>query len=298
MRGKLVLAGLTLALSGMAVMAQEPATPPEGTRVPIENDLYCSGLVTTENVPRSGYVISGDEANYQITFEQGNYVYINRGSQHGVRPGDEFLVIRPVVDPIGYEWTKWQYAILRKMGTVWEDEGRVKVVVAEEKTSIAQVVRECNSVQRGDIIVPFAERFTPTLKSGANFDRFAPFSGKAKAMVIEGKRFEQAAGTNDVVYVNLGHNQGVSVGEYFRVYRYTGMQHETAYNTPRADFDIEGQWGPTFGLGASPTKWDWSNTPRQIIGEGVVLRTSPNASTVLLTFTLREVYPGDYVEIE
>jgi hypothetical protein len=298
MRGKLILAGLALALSGTSAMAQEQPAAPAQAPVPIENDLYCSGLVTSENVPRSSYIISGEEANYQITFEAGNYVYINRGAQEGAKPGDEFLVIRPVVDPIPYEWTKWQYSILHKMGTVWEDEGRVKVVVAEGRTSIAQVVHECNSIQRGDIIVPFQERMAPPLKSGANFDRFAPPSGRAKAMVIEGKRFEQAAGTNDVVYVNLGQNQGVRVGDYFRVFRYTGTEHETAYQTPRADFDIEGQWGPTFGLGASPSKWDWSNTPRQVLGEGVVLRTSPNASTVLLTFTLREVYPGDYVEIE
>jgi len=298
MRGKLVLVGLTLALSGMAAMAQEPATGPAETPVPIENDLYCSGLVTTENVPRGSYVISGDEANYQATFNEGSYVYINRGSQQGVRPGDEFLVIRPAVDPIAYEWTKWQYAILHKMGTVWEDEGRVKVVVAEEKTSVAQIVRECNSIQRGDIIVPFEERIAPPLKPAAHFDRFAPPSGKAKAMVIEGKSFQVSAGTNGVVYVNLGSNQGVRVGDYFRVFRYTGMEHETAYTTHRSDFDIEGQWGPTFGLGASPTKWDWSNTPRQVIAEGVVLRASPNAATVLLTFTLREVYLGDYVEIE
>jgi len=298
MRGKIVLAGLALALAGTAAMAQEPTPASAQPPVPIENDLYCSGLVTTENVPRSTYIISGEEANYQITFDAGNYVYINRGAQQGVKPGDEFLVIRPVVDPIAEEWTKWQDAILHRMGTVWEDEGRVKVVVAEQNTSVAQVVHECNSLQRGDIVVPFEERMAPPMKAEANFDRFAPPSGKSKAMVIEGKRFEQASGTNDVVYVNLGHNQGVRVGDYFRVFRYTGMEHETAFATPRFDFDIQGEWGPTFGLGASPRKWDWGNTPRQVLGEGVVLRASPNASTVLLTFTLREVYPGDYVEIE
>jgi len=29
-----------------------------------------------------------------------------------------------------------------------------------------------------------------------------------------------------------------------------------------------------------------------------VLRTGPNSATVLITFCLREIYPGDYVEIE
>jgi Flagellar assembly protein T, C-terminal domain len=296
MRGKLVFAGIVLALSGTVVGAQDQ--PQEPVPVPIENDLYCSGIVTTESVPRSSYIITGEESDYLITFDMGDYVYINRGGQQGVKVGDEFSVVRPVVDPIFYEWTKWQYAILRKMGTVWEDEGRVKVVVVQQNTSIAQVAHTCNSLQRGDIIVPFAERTAPPMKPEANFDRFAPASGKAKAMVIEGKKFQQAAGTNDVVYVNLGQHQGVRVGDYFRVFRYTGTEHETAYQTSRFAFDIEGTWGPVFGMGAAPSKWDWSNTPREVLGEGVVIRTAPNASTVLLTFSLREIFPGDYVEIE
>ena len=296
MRGKLVFAGIVLALSGAITGAQEQ--PLEQTPVPIEDDLYCSGIVTTENVPRSSYIITGEESNYQITFDMGGYVFINRGGRQGVKVGDEFSVIRPAEDPISFEWTKWQYAILRKMGTVWEDEGRVSVVVVQPNTSIAQITHACNSVQRGDIIVPFQERTAPPMKSEANFDRFAPPSGKAKAMVIEGKKWEQAAGTNDVVYVNLGQHQGVRVGDYFRVFRYTGTEHETAYQTHRFAYDIEGYLGPTFGLGAAPSKWDWSNTPREVLGEGVVVRTSPNSSTILLTLALREIYPGDYVEIE
>lgn len=296
MRGKLVIAGVALALSGLAAVAQDQA--PSQAAVPIENDLYCSGIVTTAHVPESTYVISGEESNYEISFHMGDYVFINRGEAQGAKIGDEFSVIRPEVDPIDFEWTKWQYSILHKMGTVWADEGRVKVVVVKKNTSIAQINHACDDIQRGDIVVPFEERTAPSLKSGENFDRFAPESGKAKAMIIEGKRFEQAAGTNDIVYVNLGNSQGVHAGDYFRVFRYTGTEHETAYQTPGFAFDIEGQWGPTFGLGAAPSKWDWSNTPREVLGEGVVVRTSPNASTVLLTFTLREVYPGDYVELE
>jgi hypothetical protein len=292
MRGKIVFAGLILALSGAVSQAQDQAP------VPIENDLYCSGTVTSESIPRNTYVITGEGSNYRITFDMGDYVYINRGAQQGVKVGDEFSVIRPVVDPIFYEWTKWQYSILRKMGTVWADEGRVKVIVVERDTSIAQVAHACDYLQRGDIIVPFAERTAPPLKSGANFDRFAPESGKAKAMVIEGKNFQQEVGTNDVVYVNLGQKQGVRVGDYFRLFRYTGTEHESVYQTGRFAFDVEGQWGPTFGMGASAKKWNWGNTPREVLGEGVVVRTSPNASTVLLTFTLREIYAGDYVEIE
>jgi hypothetical protein len=292
MRGKIVFAGLVLGILG-AVPSAQAQTP-----VPIENDLYCSGIVTTEAVPHSSYVITGEGSNYRITFDYGDYVYINRGGEQGVKVGDEFSVIRPEVDPIFIEWTKWQHAILRKMGTVWTDKGRIKVTVVDRNTSIAQVVQECDFLQRGDVIVPFTERPAPPMKSESNFDRFAPSTGKAKAMLITGKRFQQEMGTNDIAYVNLGRDQGVRVGDYFRVFRYTGTEHDTGFQVPRTAFDVEGWQGPTFGLGKAPGKWDWNNTPREVLGEGVVVRTGPNSSTVLLTFTLREVYAGDYVEVE
>ncbi|MDE3170019.1 MAG: hypothetical protein KGL75_07745, partial [Acidobacteriota bacterium] len=122
------------------------------------------------------------------------------------------------------------------------------------------------------------------------------------AMVITGKNFIAAMGNQDVAYVNLGTGQGVRVGDYFRIFRYQGTQHETVYQTPRYAFDQEFGMGVKdvhiLGFGSVPKKWNWNNMPRESIGEGVVLRTAPNSSTVLITLSLTEIYPGDYVELE
>jgi hypothetical protein len=296
MRGKIVLAGLVLGLSGMVAGAQ--SAPP----VPRVGDIYCSGEVTTEAIPHDTYVITGEQSNTRITFDEGDYVYVNKGSNQGVKVGDVFSAVRAVKDPFGIEWTKWEFAILKKMGTVWEDEGRVKVIIVRPDTSIGQVEHACDYVQRGDILVPFTERPAPPLKSEAGFDRFAPANGKPLAMVITGKKFQQQVGNNDIIYVNLGNSQGVKIGDYFRIFRYQGTQHETDYQTPRYAFDLEdGTAVPDvgiYGFGSVPKKWNWSNVPREDVGEGIVLRTGPNSATVLITFCLRPVYPGDYVEIE
>jgi hypothetical protein len=236
-------------------------------------------------------VITGEESNYKNTFQQGDYVYINKGSSQGVKVGDQFSVIRAITDPTDIEWTKWQFSILKKIGTMWEDEGRLRVVVAQPNVSIAQVVNSCNYMQRGDIVLPFNERPTPPLKSEANFDRFAPPSGKPVAMVVSGKNFAILDGTNDIIYVNLGTSQGVKVGDYYRVFRYQGTEHETAYQTKRAAFDM-------YGFGSVPEKYQWDNVPREVIGEGVVVRAAHNSSSVLITFSLRQIYAGDYVEVE
>jgi len=47
-----------------------------------------------------------------------------------------------------------------------------------------------------------------------------------------------------------------------------------------------------------PLSYKWDNVPREVLGEGIVTRTTPNSSTVLVPYTLRECYTGDYVEVE
>ena len=292
MRGKIIVASLILVLSGVAASAQDRASNP------FPNNVYCSGVVTSEAVPHGTYVITGEESNALIAFSQNDYVYVNRGSSQGVKVGDQFLVVRPVEDTIKIDWTKWQTSILHKMGTVWEDEGRLRVTAVRPNVSIAQVQHACEYLQRGDIALPFVERPEPALKPEANFDRFAPANGKPLAMIITGKRFQQQVGRNDIVYVNLGSQQGVKVGNYFRIFRYTGTQNETAFQTPRFAFDVDGDLGPTYGYGRVSKEYNWTNVPREDIGEGVVLRTGPNSATVLITLSLREIYAGDYVELE
>jgi hypothetical protein len=169
-----------------------------------------------------------------------------------------------------------------------------------KNVSIAKIEHGCGYVQRADIVLPFVERPAPPVKSADSFDHFAPADGKAMAMIVTGKNFQQEVGREDVIYVNLGSVQGVKVGDYFRIFRYQGTQNETVYQTRNYAFDQEfrSALSPVTGFGAVPSKWKWDNTPREDIGEGVVMRTGPNSATVLITFSLREIFSGDYVELE
>jgi hypothetical protein len=53
-----------------------------------------------------------------------------------------------------------------------------------------------------------------------------------------------------------------------------------------------------YGFGSTPVKYEWDSLPREILGEGIVLRVSGNTATLMLTAVRREIYAGDYVEIE
>lgn len=281
MMRKIGLLTLALALGCGTAMAQRAMRPNYG-------DIYCSGNVTTEGVPHDTYLISGEESVQKATFSQGDYVYINRGSADGVKVGDQYAISRPVTDYGKVKWFEWQPQLRRAMGTQWADLGKVRVVSVLDKVSIAEVVFTCAFMERGDYARPFAERPIPVLKMD-KFDRFAPVSGKPVGMVVSGKEYRQQVGTMDIIYVNLGTSQGVKEGDYFRFFRYQGTRHDAAYST----------WSyqdRMFGFGSTPVRYTWKDLPREILGEGIVLRVSENAATVLITFSLKEVYMGDYVE--
>lgn len=110
-------------------------------------------------------------------------------------------------------------------------------------------------------------------------------------MVVTTKDFGTVSGVGSIVYVNLGSAQGVQVGDYFRVFRYQGTHLDIAYQ-------IRDMAYKAYGFGSTPVAYQWDNLPRQVLGEGIVLRTGPNSSTVMLTTSREEIYVGDYVELK
>jgi hypothetical protein len=263
----------------------------QAARSPDYSSIYCAGFYTDQKVPDDTYLISGEQSNAKIVFAQGDYVYLNKGSNNGIRAGDEFSVVRPVKDPLTVSWFKWQKSLTGAMGTLYEDEGRLRVVNVHPKVSIAEVIFSCMYIQRGDIVRPFQERPAPPFKEAAAFDSFAPVNGKPIAMVVTAKDFAQESGAGSIVYVNLGTEKGVKVGDYFRVFRYQGSRNETVYQTP-------GFQDRLYGFGSTPERYSWNDLPREVLGEGIVLNASRSSSTVLLTYSRREIYAGDYVELE
>jgi hypothetical protein len=255
------------------------------------SSVYCSGFVTDQKVPDEMRLISGEQSNIKLIFSRGDYVYINRGQDKGVRVGDRFTVVRPAKDPTDVQWFKWQDKLMRAMGTAYKDAGQVRVVTVQPKVSIAQIIFSCGYMQRGDIVEPYQDRPAPPYKDPSAFDHFAPVSGKPVAMVVSGNDFALVYGKNHAMYVNLGSNQGVKPGDYLRIFRYQGSMAETVPIEPGYQYMM-------YGFGSAPARYQWNDLPREILGEGMVISVSRNASTVVLTYSSTSVYAGDYVEIE
>jgi len=291
MRARIVVLSLSVFLGAAASRAQN-ATPAAPAIPQIDfSTVNCSGFVTDQKVPDEIRLVSGEQSNYKITFARGDYVHINRGQDKGVRVGDRFSVVRPDKDPTDVAWFKWQEKLLKAMGTPYLDAGQVRVVDVQPKVSVAQVIFSCGYMQRGDILQPYQDRPAPPYKDPATFDHFAPVSGKPVAMVVAGKDYGQIYGKLSAVYVNLGTNQGVKVGDYLRIFRYQGSMAETVPQTKGYQYFM-------YGFGSAPMRYEWNDLPREILGEGIVINVNRNSSTMIITFNSIEVYAGDYIEIE
>ncbi|HLZ91064.1 MAG TPA: FlgT C-terminal domain-containing protein [Candidatus Acidoferrum sp.] len=289
------LAALCLAAfagAGVCYGQVAPATTAAVTTLqPGYTTVYCSGFLKDTKLPEDIRVVSGEQAGYKVIFSQRENVYLNRGSDNGVKVGDRFMVVRQNEDPDRVEWFKGQNRVAKAMGILYSDIGQVRVANVQPKTSIAEVVFSCDYMQRGDIARPFEERAAPPYKEAQVFDHFAPVSGKPVGMVVTSSSFQEGQAQGITMYVNLGAAQGVKVGDYLRIFRQQGKEIEYVPQT-------RGYATYIYGFGGSPARYEWKELPREVLGEGIVLNASRNAATVLVTYSSADVFAGDNVEIE
>jgi hypothetical protein len=253
--------------------------------------VYCSGFYTNEKVSEDLRLVSGEQSADKISFVLRDIVYLSKGLNQGVKPGDRFSVVRAEEDKDPVQWFKWQEKLTRAMGTHYLDLGQLEVIKVEPNIAIAKVSMSCDLMQRGDLVLPLLERPVGPYKPASVFDSLVPASGKPVAMVVRGRDTAQVTGRGDSVYVNLGTGQGVKVGDYFRIFRYQGTDSGTLPAEKHSQDML-------YGFGSNPRHYAWNDLPREVVGEGIALNVSPNSATVLVTVSKREIYSGDYVELE
>ena len=287
MRAKLAAFCVSILASAGVCAAQAPA----GTQVDYSK-VYCSGFVSDPKVPDDIRVISGEQSNYKIVFSRGDYVYLNRGAQQGVKIGDVYSIVRPDHDPAN-EWFWGQDKLTKRMGTLYRDLGQIRVVNVQPETSVAEVSFSCDYMQRGDVARPFVERPAPPYKDASKFDIFAPVTGKPVGTILSGHDWHQAFGAGITAYVNIGASKGVKVGDYLRFFRYQESKADISASAGEHDMQYK-----VFGFGSAPKKYSGKDLPREILGEGIVLNVTKDAATVLVTYEREEAYTGDFAELE
>jgi len=276
--------------------------PVERVQTPTYADMYCAGFISKSQLPDANYVAGGLQTPNTTKFVTGDVVYL---AGTGYTTGGQYSILRELKDQNRYEVFPGQGKMLAATGQPYGEIGRVKIVDTRSKMAIGQIEYSCDPINPGDIAVPFAEKASVSFHPPLRFDRFVPNTGKLSGRIVLGKDFDSVLGTGMKVYTNVGSNQGVKVGDYFRAFRsYSSdlkdpvdslsFAASTAEDTQKRPPSVEGNWmtktkGPNIRV---------ADLPRRAVGELVIIGVTPTTSTGMIVFSLEDVHVGDGVELD
>jgi hypothetical protein len=306
----LLLATAGWAQSGQDATADVPqgtapssaSFPTERVQTPTYADLYCAGFISKQILPDANYVAGGLETPSTTKFTRGDVVYL-QGT--GYSAGAEYEIVRALRDVNEYEMYPGQKKLLKETGQPYEEVGRIRIIDTRSRIAIARIEYACDGVNPGDTAIPFAEKLTVAFHIPVKFDLFLPSSSKLSGRIVMGKDFDSQLGTGHKVYLNVGANQGVKVGDYFRAVRTydadlndpvdslsfkAAIAEDTQKKTPSVDPHM-------FTKGNGPVI-HVRDLPRRSVGEIVIIGVTPTTATGMIVFSLEDVHAGDNVEVD
>jgi hypothetical protein len=315
--------GLLLLLCAVAACAQDatpagvvpdvtnaPAnTAPTGNSFPVQRiqtptyaDLYCAGFINKQLLPNANYVAGGLNTPNTTKFATGDIVFL---TGTGYTLGGQYTILRELRDQNRYESFENQHKVLAETGQPYGEIGRVRIIDMRAKMAIAQIEYSCDPVNPGDIAVPFVEKQTITFRPPTRFDRMLPTTGKLSGRIVLARDFDTVVGTGQKVYMNIGANQGVKVGDYFRgVRNYTADLKDPVDSLSFAASTVEDtQRRPATTEANFLTKGKGPNIhvadlPRRAVGEIVIIGVTPTTSTGMIVSSFEDVHVGDGVELD
>lgn len=297
-----------------------PVTLPDAkgpARIAGANELYCGGFIQYAPAPNKLQIVGGEQEQEKIIYAQGDFVYINAGSNQGVVTGQEYSVVRPRGQMTSDFTKKKGY-----LGVYTQELGRLRVVDVKERVSVARIVLSCETMLLGDLLRAANVRVSPFTRNEVALDRFANPSGKQNGRIIMARDANEAPSVNQIVYIDLGTEDQIKPGDYFTIYRPVGTGNLSRFKdeeiTPSASAGFEserfkggktsikaqrvqdpnntGVYGPM--ITSPDVKRSRPPMPRKIVGEIVVLSVQQRTATAVITRVAQEVHTGDYVELQ
>jgi len=146
--------------------------------------------------------------------------------------------------------------------------GAAKVVAVEDKAATLVITQAMEPIERGALLGPWSQKFYRPVDRRPN--------KKAIAGQIIGTQYEVVTqyGEHHMVFLDRGEKDGVEEGNVFTVLRS----------------------GEQYAQDLRKATWD-DNLPIEVVGQLLVVDVKENASTALVTRSMKELLLGDRVEM-
>ena len=177
-----------------------------------EDTIRCASYVTDDGEDDSIKIIGSEYGQERISFADRDVLYLNRGSNAGLRVGDTFTA--------HHKAYKVKHPITtRTIGTKVETTGWLRVVLVQEDSATAIVEQACWDMHAGDYLKPFEKVNVPLIRRQAAPNRLTPPTGKATGYIIDQELDKASTGAGDLLSIDLGSGDGIAPGNRFTVFR-------------------------------------------------------------------------------
>lgn len=192
----------------------EPTEVSPGLPFPLgtSSDVYCFARLIQDEGEFPFSIVSAERIQYQSQFSEGEIVYLDGGSAEAVAAGDRFFVLardRVLEHPISKA----------SMGRIFRQVAQVKVLCAQEHSSIAEITFACDPVEIGNVLLPFSPTPVPLVTYPDQTDRCDEPNGKPTGYVVYARDNIVESGAEGLVMVDLGTAEGLYPGQFATVFR-------------------------------------------------------------------------------
>jgi hypothetical protein len=276
------------------------------------NNLMCAGYIQSSPINTEWEVVGSPDEREQNIYSENDFLYIKRGLGN-VQIGDTFQVVRPRGQ------VKTKISQKRDLGFYVQEIGTVEIVRVKPEVVVGKVKMSCDNILLGDILVPVSNRTSPLYEERPSLDIFANPSGKVTGRIIMSRDGREALSAEQIVYIDLGAEDNIKVGDYLTVFRPLGtggvlnLYAKETLNARDEGFESRAYPGGKFSNQAPRKSGEYANGPivttkdaksrrprdlRLIVGEIVILNVKEKTATALITRSNQEIHPGDMVELQ
>src|SRR5512132_927278 len=154
---------------------QQPSPTIESPVQPVDvgvgrTNLECAGYFRLPPLNGLPQIVGGEQEQEKRVYSTGDFVYLDKGSQQGVREGQEFHIVRPrgLAEKV-YRQKKGN------LGVFVQEVGQLRVVRLKPDVAVAQVTYACDPILLGDLLTGVPDRVSPEprLNPEMTIDRFS-----------------------------------------------------------------------------------------------------------------------------
>jgi len=215
---------------------------------------------------QGAFRITGNKRDDRQYLGEGETIYLNGGTDQGVKVGDRLLILKTVARKLVHPFTT-----KKKLGDVVKQAGVVRITTTQAKGSLAVIERCMDSVELGDRLVRFTEPANLPLQARTDITDPVKVAPDAAVVVyIRDGKLNSASG--DMLIIDKGTSSGLKVGDVLLALR-----------------------ARTFPVGTGSEKKPPMESVDHYLGQVLVVRSEAGTATCRVLRTIEELRNGDTI---